>query len=184
MFAVNSVDEYGNPTSNPWAYNFGLEREEIVPTNEYINAVFNGNHVVFGVDEDGSSVTLTLDLTNFDFTTNQGAKIKIGVFSPDSTYTVSLQFFLECYSLEVSERNDNTLTVVTSKGEQSFSFHTDELEKEKDDYSEEYIGKTSFTVSEKDMENGVSVTASWPFRGTYSEKDIPEIKAAGVIKAE
>ena len=36
----------------------------------------------------------------------------------------------------------------------------------------------------KDMENGVSVTASWPFRGTYSEKDIPEIKAAGVIKAE
>ena len=104
--------------------------------------------------------------------------------NPDTTYTVSLQFFLECYSLEVSERNDNTLTVVTSKGEQSFSFHTDALEKEKDDYSEEYIGKTSFTVSEKDMENGVSVTASWPFRGTYSEKDIPEIKAAGVIKAE
>ena len=89
MFAVNSVDEYGNPTSNPWAYNFGLEREEIVPTNEYIDAVYNGRQVTFEVDEDGSIVTLTLDLTNFDFTTNQGAKIKIGVFSPDSTYTVT-----------------------------------------------------------------------------------------------
>ena len=66
-FAVNSVDEQGNPTSNPWAHNFGSEAEQIYPTGEELDAVYNGKNCIFEVEEDGSTVKFQLDLRNFDF---------------------------------------------------------------------------------------------------------------------
>ena len=40
-FAVNSVDEEGNPTSNPWAHNFGSEEETHYPVNTELDAFYN-----------------------------------------------------------------------------------------------------------------------------------------------
>ena len=86
-FAVNSVDEDGNPTSNPWAHNFGSAEEKLYPTGEAIDAVYNGKNCIFEVEEDGSTVKLQLDLRNFDFTTKQGAKMTITVTAPEEPVT-------------------------------------------------------------------------------------------------
>jgi hypothetical protein len=78
-FAINSVDEEGNPVSNPWASNFGSEIEQQYPTNTELDAVWNGKNCIFEVEEDGSAVKLQLDLRNFDFNTKTGAKMTIFV---------------------------------------------------------------------------------------------------------
>ncbi len=82
-FAVNSVDEDGNPLGNPWMYNFGTAEEKVYPADgQVIDAVYCGENCVFSVPQDGSSVTLRLDLRNFDFKTKQGAKLSITVTPP------------------------------------------------------------------------------------------------------
>ncbi len=82
-FAVNSVDEEGNPTSNPWAHNFGSEEETQYPVNTELDAFYNGKNCIFEVEEDGSTVKLQLDLRNFDFSTKTGAKMTITVTAPE-----------------------------------------------------------------------------------------------------
>ena len=82
-FAVNSVDEEGNPTSNPWAHNFGTEEETHYPVNTELDAFYNGQNCIFEVEEDGSTVKLQLDLRNFDFSTKTGAKMTITVTAPE-----------------------------------------------------------------------------------------------------
>ena len=81
-FAINSIDREGNPTPNPWTYNFGSETERVYPTGEELNAVWNGGSCIFGVDEDGSTVILRLDLRDFDFVNKTGAKMMITVIPP------------------------------------------------------------------------------------------------------
>ena len=90
-FAVNSVDEDGKPTSNPWAYNFGSEVEQIYPTGEEITAVYNGKNCIFEVEEDGSTVELTLDLRNFDFATKTGAMMRVDVTAPGEETTAPVE---------------------------------------------------------------------------------------------
>ena len=82
-FAVNSVDEEGNPTSNPWAHNFGSEEETQYPVNTELDAFYNGQNCIFEVEEDGSTVKLQLDLRNFDFATKTGAKMTVTVTAPE-----------------------------------------------------------------------------------------------------
>ena len=82
-FAVNSVDKEGNPTSNPWAHNFGSEEETQYPVNTELDAFYNGKNCIFEVEEDGSTVKLQLDLRNFDFKTMTGAKMTITVTAPE-----------------------------------------------------------------------------------------------------
>ena len=81
-FAINSIDREGNPTPNPWTYNFGSETERVYPTGEELNAVWNGGSCIFEVDEDGSTVILRLDLRDFDFVNKTGAKMMITVIPP------------------------------------------------------------------------------------------------------
>ncbi|MBR4485363.1 MAG: hypothetical protein IKO97_09160, partial [Erysipelotrichaceae bacterium] len=99
----------------------------------------------------------------------------------DTFYTISVQFYLECYSLSAGPRNDNVMTVRTSKEEKQYTFETGDIDKEEDEFSEIYLGKTAFTVPESEFNNGVSVTVEWPCRGTYSDKKIDIIKAEGKI---
>ena len=82
-FAVNSVDKEGNPTSNPWAHNFGSEEETHYPVNTELDAFYNGKNCLFEVEEDASTVKLQLDLRNFDFKTMTGAKMTITVTAPE-----------------------------------------------------------------------------------------------------
>jgi len=81
-FVANSVDEEGNPVSNPWGINWGTEEEAMYPVGEPIDATFNGKNCIFEVEEDESVVTIQLDLRNFDYTTKQGAVFTITVTPP------------------------------------------------------------------------------------------------------
>ncbi len=71
-------------STNPWAHNFGAEVEQLYPTGEEIDAVYNGKNCLFEVEEDESSVTFQLDLREFDFKTKQGAKFTITVTPPET----------------------------------------------------------------------------------------------------
>ena len=82
-FAANSVDDDGNPVSNPWGVNWGSEKEQLYPTGEPIPAVFNGKNCIFEVEEDESTVTIQLDLRNFDYQTKEGATFTITVTPPE-----------------------------------------------------------------------------------------------------
>ena len=57
-----------------WTHNFGgaFEDEEVDT-----DAVYNGDNITFDTEEDGMSVVITLDLTEFDFSTKTGAKFNI-----------------------------------------------------------------------------------------------------------
>ena len=88
-FAINSVDEEGNPTSNPWAHNFGSEEETQYPVNTELDASYDGKNCIFEVEEDGSTVELTLDLRNFDFATKSGAKMRVDVTAPGADDTTA-----------------------------------------------------------------------------------------------
>ena len=81
-FVANSIDEEGNPVSNPWGINWGTEEEAMYPVGEPIDATFNGKNCIFEVEEDESVVTIQLDLRNFDYTTKQGAVFTITVTPP------------------------------------------------------------------------------------------------------
>ena len=81
-FVANSIDEEGNPVSNPWGINWGTEEEALYPVGEPIDATFNGKNCIFEVEEDESVVTIQLDLRNFDYTTKQGAVFTITVTPP------------------------------------------------------------------------------------------------------
>ena len=81
-FAANSIDDDGNPSSNPWATNWGSAEEKMYPTGEWIDATYNGKNCIFEVEDDDSVVRVVLDLRNFDYATKTGARFKITI-NPD-----------------------------------------------------------------------------------------------------
>ena len=77
-FTANSVE-----SANPWALNWGSEIEQNYPVNTEIDGVFNGKNCGFEVVEDNSTVTLRLDLSNYDYRYKKGAKMKCTVTPPE-----------------------------------------------------------------------------------------------------
>ncbi len=82
-FAVDSVDEYGNPTTEPWRYSFGAEFEQFYPTGVVLDAVYGGKNIIFEAEEDSSTVIIRLDLRDFDFQTKKGAKFSVTIPAPE-----------------------------------------------------------------------------------------------------
>ena len=78
-FAVNSVDENGNPTTDPWRYSFGAEFEQFYPTGVVFDAVYGGKNIIFEAEEDSYTVIIRLDLRDFDFQTKKGAKFSVTI---------------------------------------------------------------------------------------------------------
>ena len=115
-FVLNSIDENGNLVENPWKYNLGTETEQKYPTNQIIDLVDNGNYCIFEVEEDGSSVIIQLDLTEFNLSTFTGARMNIMVLPPDPDYddqTVSVNYIDENSEEQTASAipitNDNTV---------------------------------------------------------------------------
>lgn len=77
-FTANSVG-----SANPWGMNWGSEYEQNYPVDTEIGGVFNGKNCGFEVAEDNSTVTLRLDLSNYDYRYKQGAKMKCTVTPPE-----------------------------------------------------------------------------------------------------
>ena len=59
-----------------WTHNFG-GAFDAEAEGEFQDAVYNGDNITFDTEEEGMSVVITLDLTEFDFATKTGAKFNI-----------------------------------------------------------------------------------------------------------
>lgn len=77
--AVNSADY----PDDPWAINFGSEKAGYYLTNKELDAVYGGKEIFFKVERDYSTVSVKLDMRDFNFRTKQGAKLTVNVKSPD-----------------------------------------------------------------------------------------------------
>ena len=66
-----------------WANNWGLAEGEVYTVGETVEATFNGENIIFEVEEDGSTVKAQIDVRDFDYTTKKGAKITITVTAPE-----------------------------------------------------------------------------------------------------
>lgn len=73
-----------------WAHNFGWPQnlEGDYELGEWFAAGYNGDNITFDTDDD-CTVTLTLDLTDFNFNTKEGAKFKINIEYPTDQTDIS-----------------------------------------------------------------------------------------------
>lgn len=128
-FVVNSVDEDGNPTSNPWTHTFGAANGTKIPTDQETDVVYGGEDCVFSLPYDCSDVTLRLDLRNFDFKTKRGAKLKItvdplievepilGDVNNDDVVDILDAVLVQKYSAEKTELTGDQLLVADFNGD-------------------------------------------------------------------
>ena len=100
----------------------------------------------------------------------------------DGEYDVTVQFYIDCYSIQVSERSGNTLEVKTGSETKSYSFKTKEVNRSDNTLEKVYIGETTIKLSADQLAEGAKVKATWDYKGSYSGKDLPEIVAEGEIK--
>ena len=71
-----------------WDVNFGAPDNDdfygfYAESGVEAEAVFNGQNIYFDVDDDGSTVTLRLDLTGYNESTHKGAKFTVTITPPD-----------------------------------------------------------------------------------------------------
>ena len=68
-----------------WAANWGIPKDSgFTPENGVaFDAGWDGDNAVFEVEDDGATVTVQLDLTNFDYASKTGAKMTITVDYPE-----------------------------------------------------------------------------------------------------
>ena len=83
-----SLDAYENyqfkfAANGSWADNWGLPEQGTAPLNEWFDLTYNGQNMIIDTDaagyEDGYDIVLTLDLSNFNYATKQGAKGKVDI---------------------------------------------------------------------------------------------------------
>ena len=101
--------EFKFAANGDWNANWGVDEETDVAINAPINAVYNGSqNVSFDLDEE-SDVTLTLDLTDFDYATKSGAVITISVTPSEPVYVVAGSANLTGYNWSGSPDTGNVL---------------------------------------------------------------------------
>ncbi|MBO5994076.1 MAG: hypothetical protein J6Q41_01015 [Firmicutes bacterium] len=133
-----------------------------------------------------STGDLTGDYTG-EFTSDTGTALNLVVQwaaneDDDDNYNVTLRFYLDCYSIWVSDRDTNVLKVKTSSGTKEFTFKTKELNREENKQDRMLIGEKTISLTADELASGAKVKATWDFRGSYSGTELPEITASGDIK--
>ena len=103
--------------------------------------------------------------------------------SDSGVYKVTVQFFIKSYEIMAGERRDSAVTVKNGEGK-TYTFTTYAVGKTSTAYGETYLGTTEFEISETDLKSGTGIEAVWNFKGNYAGKDLPVIKAEGVISAQ
>ena len=93
-----SLDAYENyqfkfAANGSWADNWGLPEQGTAPLNEWFDLTYNGQNMIIDTDaagyEDGYDIVLTLDLSNFNYATKQGAKGKVDIVTDAERTTVA-----------------------------------------------------------------------------------------------
>ena len=92
-----SLDAYENymfkfAANGSWTDNWGLPEQSKAPLNEWFDLTYNGQNMIIDTVaagyEDGYDIVLTLDLSNFDYATKQGAKGKVDIVTDAEPTTV------------------------------------------------------------------------------------------------
>ena len=95
-----SLDAYENyqfkfAANGSWADNWGLPEQGTAPLNEWFDLTYNGQNMIIDTDaagyEDGYDIVLTLDLSNFNYATKQGAKGKVDIVTGAEPTTVATE---------------------------------------------------------------------------------------------
>ena len=84
QITFNDVEEFDNyevkfAANGTWADSWGFAVAGVATSGEVVDGVYNGKNINVVVPYTTADVTLTLDLTNFNYATKLGAKIKIDV---------------------------------------------------------------------------------------------------------
>ena len=121
-----------------------------------------------------------------EFASNTGTGLNLIVkwaasYSSDDSLDVIFQFYLSTYSLQVSDRSGNKLEVKTTSGTETYTFSTKEVNKKDNKLESIYIGQTRVQMSKDEFISGADVKATWDFRGSYSDKSLPEVTAEGKV---
>ena len=121
---VTSSDSYRFKfTANgSWADNWGLAEQGYVPLNEWFDLTYNGQNMIIDTDtpdyDDGYNLVLTLDLSNFNYSTKQGAKGKVDIITDDQPVETTVEPTTEPATVEpttVSATEPTTPSVTDTK---------------------------------------------------------------------
>ena len=91
------LDAYENyqfkfAANGSWTDNWGLPEQSNAPLNEWFDLTYNGQNMIIDTDaagyDDGYDIVLTLDLSNFNYSTKQGAKGKVDIITDEEPTTV------------------------------------------------------------------------------------------------
>ena len=155
--------------------------ENLVPPRSSENSQKESQEPIAEVPEE-----LTGDYTG-EFVSNTGTALNLIVkwaanYSSDDSLDVTFHFYLSTYSLQVSDRTGNKLEVKTPSGVETYTFTSKEINKKDNKLESVFIGQTTVQLSKEEFESGSDVKATWDFRGSYSDKSLPEVVAEGKVK--
>ena len=190
--ADDEMDDEGDSTTSTddmWADNWedDDDGEDLTPDDETVD-----DEEEDGEDEEESKpVTTELDELKGDYTgifmSNTGTSLNLGVRwaaekSDDDNYDVTIQYYVNSYSVFVGDRANNVLKVKKSSGTEEIAFKTKEISKEENTLGDTLIGESKIKLTADELASGVKIEANWKYGGTYSDQSLPEIIAKGEIK--
>ena len=97
QITFENLDAYMNyqfkfAANGSWTDNWGLPEQSNAPLNEWFDLTYNGQNMIIDTEsagyDDGYDVVLTLDLSNFNYATKQGAKGKVDIVTDEEPTTV------------------------------------------------------------------------------------------------
>ncbi len=129
------------------------------------------------------------ELYKGEFSSDTGTALNLvvkwtAVRGSDSTYTVDFEFYLECYTLYVGARKDNTLSVATGGSSTEYKFASDSVDRSESAKGTVKIGEKEIRLTESELAEGAKVEAVWKFKGSYSGTDLPVVTASGEVKGK
>ena len=191
--ADDEMDDEGDSTTSTddmWADNWedDDDGEDLTPDDETVDEEEDED----GEDEEENKpVTTELDELKGDYTgifmSNTGTSLNLGVRwaaekSDDDNYDVTIQYYVNSYSVFVGDRANNVLKVKKSSGTEEIAFKTKEISKEENTLGDTLIGESKIKLTADELASGVKIEANWKYGGTYSGQSLPEIVAKGEIK--
>ena len=124
-----------------------------------------------------------------EFSSNTGTALNLVVKwvadrGSDGNYSVTFRFYLDCYTIDVGSREDNTLKITTPYAETEYRFATDAVERYEDGRGTVKIGETKLRLTAEELVAGAKAEAAWKFRGSYSKTELPVVTAVGEVRAD
>ena len=109
-----NLDAYMNyqfkfAANGSWTYNWGLPYQDNVPLNEWFDLTYDGQNMVIDTESAGYDAVLTLDLSNFNYSTKKGAKGKVDIITVDQPVETTVEPTTEPATVEPTTAEPTTV---------------------------------------------------------------------------